>query len=361
MKRLAKDRKVLYINSLGVRIPSLRNDRHALKKIIRKLRSLCHFIRKVDDKMYVLSPLSLPLFGNDFGRKLNTFLVYLQVRFVMTLLGIKKSVFYVGCPPALEVVKKLGGKYLIYERTDLFEEMPGANSSYVASLDKELTESSDLVLYVNRKLLKQGSDNNGNSLLIGHGVDFDLFANAARSKQIPEDIAGISRPIIGLYGDISAKTMDLTLLEHVAEKLPEMSLVLIGPVSADVSRLKQFENVFFLGQKAYEQIPHYGKAFDIFIMPWNQNKWIEYCNPVKIKEYLALGKPVVTTYYPEIEPYADVVYVADSYEAFVSNICMALEESDPNLIEERRRRVQQETWDSKVERIKAFIEEDMNK
>jgi glycosyltransferase involved in cell wall biosynthesis len=127
-----------------------------------------------------------------------------------------------------------------------------------------------------------------------------------------------------------------------------------------VSVLRAYKNIYFLGQKKYEEIPHYGKVFDVAIMPWNKNKWIEFCNPVKIKEYLALGKPVVSTYYPEIEPYSDIVYVARSYEQFISYISVAIEENNVGLKLARRKRVKFETWDSKVEQIKAFIDKGLD-
>jgi len=359
MRRLAKHYEVLFVNSLGMRVPSLRKDRNAARKILRKLRSIGRFLRK-EDGLYVLSPLSLPFLGSRVGRWVNVRCVLGQVKLAMMVLGFRGSIFYIECPPALEVAKKLGPEYLIYQRTDLFEAMPGINTAYIASLDDELTRSADLVLYVNRTLWKQGIQKNGNSLLVGHGVDFDLFANAEKSKYVPADIAQIPRPIIGYFGDISEKTSDVALLEFVAEKLPDMSLVFVGSISTDVHRLKKFRNVYLLGQKPYEQVPFYGKEFDVAIMPWNKSRWIEFCNPIKIKEYLALGKPVVTTFYPEIEPYSDLVYIADDYDAFVSCIRKAVEERDPAMVQKRRDRVRNETWDSKVEQIKAFIERSIN-
>jgi hypothetical protein len=143
MRRLGREYKVLYVNSLGMRFPSLKKDRHALKKILRKLRSISRYLKKVDDKMYVFSPVSIPLLNSRLGRKLNTLLVYLQVKLVAMLLGLREPIVYVGCPTALGVVRRLKRKYLIYERSDLYEEMPGANKSYVAHLDNELTCISD--------------------------------------------------------------------------------------------------------------------------------------------------------------------------------------------------------------------------
>ena len=91
-------------------------------------------------------------------------------------------------------------------------------------------------------------------------------------------------------------------------------------------------------------------------MPWNQSEWIQHCNPVKIKEYLALGKPVVSTHYPEIEPYSDLVCVAGNYEEFAAGIETAIRDNDPRTAEERRMRVRDETWDSKVSQIRERIE-----
>jgi glycosyltransferase involved in cell wall biosynthesis len=277
----------------------------------------------------------------------------------MVLLSFKKPVFYVECPTAWEVVKKLNPQFLIYQRTDIFEETPGGNKSYIESLNNALTSKADLILYVNTALWREGKKKNANSLLIGHGVDFEQFANAEQTKYVPEDIAKIPRPIIGFFGDITEDYCDFSLLEHTAKILPNMSLVIVGPISSDVSNLQGYKNVFFLGQKPYEEIPHYGKAFDVAIMPWKRNKWIEFCNPVKTKEYLALGKPIVSIEYPELRPYADVVYAALNPDEFVNKIQEALAENDLDLKRRRRERVMNETWDNKVKRIVEFIEENL--
>jgi len=307
--------------------------------------------------MFVLSAISLPLLGSTLGRKLNTSFVAVQVRLVMWFLRMRQPVFYINCLPALDVIRDWSRQLLIYERTDLFEEMPGVDRQYVAALDHELTKSADLALYVNRQLFEQGLKVNENSLLVGHGVDVELFRSAAANPEMPADMAEIRRPIVGFFGDISDKTSDFALLEFAARKLPDVSFVLVGPMGADVAELRRCPNVHFLGPRPYQQIPHYGAGFDVAMMPWNQNRWIEFCNPIKLKEYLALGKPVVTTYYPEIEPYKDVVNIARDYEEFVAGIRTALAEDDHEKVDRRRDMVRNETWDNKVSVIRGFIEE----
>ncbi|MCK4789968.1 MAG: hypothetical protein KAV87_39885 [Desulfobacteraceae bacterium] len=359
LSRLTKHYKVLYVNSLGVRVPSLRRDSQAARKIIRKFRSTAHFLRKTDDGMYVFTPVSIPLFERPIARTIITFFLLLQIKLLMTLLSLKKPVFYVGCPTGWEVVKKLHRRYLVYQCTDIFEEMLGVDKDYIASLNDALTGSADLVLYVNTTLWQEGKKNNSNSLLLGHGVDFNRFANAEKSEYVPEDIAIIPKPVIGFFGNITEDVCDFHLLEYTAKTLPDMSIVLVGPISSDVSNLKKHKNIFFLGPKPYEEIPHYGKVFDVAIMPWKKNKWIEFCDPVKTKEYLALGKPIVSIEYPELKRYNDIVYVASDYDQFINSIRAAVEECNPDLKLKRQERVRNKTWDNKVQQIIDFINKDL--
>lgn len=359
MTRLARHTKVLFINSLGMRVPSFQKDRQAIRKIFRKIRSFARFLRK-DKKsdMYIMSPISLPLWGSTLGRVFNTYSILIQVKLAMLFLRIRNPIFYVGCPPAWEVVKRISHHYLIYERTDLFEEMPEVNKPYITSLDQELVKKSNLVLYVDTAMYNDGIKQNPNSVLIGHGVDFPFFANAEKSDYIPADIVEIPRPIIGYFGDICDKTFDFDLLEHLAASLPDMSFVLIGPVSSDISCLEKFKNVHILGQKAYEDIPHYGKVFDASILPWKKNKWVMHSYPIKIKEYLALGNPFVSVDIPAVKPFSNVTYVARNYDDCVSKVRQAAEDKDQQNRQKRKESIRTETWDSKVDQIVDFIKKD---
>lgn len=361
MTRLAKHTKVLFVNSLGMRVPNLKSDRLALRKIFRKIRSIARLLRKDRNSgMYVMSPVSLPFWGSTFGRVVNAYSILVQVKIAMFVLGIQNPIVYVGCPPALEVIKRMRYSYLIYERTDLFEEMPGVNKPYIASLDNNIMQLSDLVLYVDAAMYSDGIKQNPNSLLIGHGVDFSFFADAEKSDYIPSDIAKIPRPIIGYFGDICDKTFDFDLLSHLAANLPDMSFVLIGPLSSDIECLRKFKNVYILGQKPYEDIPHYGKVFDVSILPWKKNRWVMHSYPIKIKEYLVLGNPFVSVDIPAITLFADVTYIASDYEDFASKVRQAVENKNINERRRRKEAVRNETWDEKTRMILDFIQRDIN-
>jgi glycosyltransferase involved in cell wall biosynthesis len=358
MSRLAKEHKVLFVNSLGMRIPLLKKDKDALQKIVRKLRSMMLYLRKDENGMMIFTPISVP-FMNNICKTLNRIFLSFQLFIIQQLLSIQRPIYYIGCLPAWDIVKKKKRTMLIYERTDIFEEMLEGDKPYLQGLNEELQKNADLILYVNRALQRQGDAINPNGLLLGHGVDYDLFSQAEKVPFVPEDIASIPKPIIGFFGDINGDWCDLPLLEHAAKAFKHISFVLVGPVSSNVDGLKSQGNVYFLGKKSYLEIPHYGKQFDVAIMPWKQNRWIEFCNPVKTKEYLALGKPIVSTDFPELKPYHDIVYAVSGYDEFVNAIQSALAENDPDLKRRRQERVKNETWDNKVGQILEFIEENL--
>lgn len=354
MMRLAEHHKVLFINSLGMRVPSLKKDKHAFKKIIRKLKSFARYYQQVTQNFGVMTPLSVPS-SNPVLAAINHKILRWQVAEKIRHLGFKDPVYYIGCPPAIEIVKELRPSYTIYERTDIFSEMPGVNKEYIGAVDLELSRDANMVLYVNRQMYEEGCRYNPGSVYIGHGVDYELFVRAQADPYVPEDMKAIRRPIVGFFGDISTKTSDFDLIEYIVKESPGISFVMVGPISADIHRFVPYKNIHFLGPKKYDQIPHYGKMFDVAIMPWNQNRWIEYCNPVKTKEYLAIGKPIVSMYYPEVKPYEDLIYVAHSPEAFLSAICQAIRENNEVLHARRREAVQEETWDRKSQIIEEHL------
>ena len=211
---------------------------------------------------------------------------------------------------------------------------------------------SDLTIYVNTKLFEQESRECKNPFFLDHGVDFSLFVEAERTTIKPPDMVDIPRPIVGYFGAISKHSVDIDLVEKIADLMPEVSFVYVGTVYEDYPNLVAKKNVWLLGQKDYEDIPHYGKCFDVAILPWVHNRWTEAANPIKVKEYLALGKPFVSTpAFTEIEKYLDVTYVARTPIEFAKCISKALKEDGVDCISARRKKIENDTWDSKAQLI----------
>ncbi|WP_345096707.1 glycosyltransferase [Planomonospora venezuelensis] len=150
--------------------------------------------------------------------------------------------------------------------------------------------------------------------------------------------------------------VDFDLLDRLAEELPEASLVLIGDANGPTERLTRHRNVYWLGFRPYEQIPAYGSGFDVAIMPWLDNEWIRNSNPIKLKEYLALGLPVVSTPFGELERYPDQVITASGAADFAEAVRTALKEGGPLPAEELRSSVADAAWSVRAADLMRLVE-----
>jgi glycosyltransferase involved in cell wall biosynthesis len=198
--------------------------------------------------------------------------------------------------------------------------------------------------------------------LVKNGVDFDAFARVTRTNlPPPSDIAMLPRPRIGYVGAVNSK-LDFELLRFVAESLPTCSLVLVGPIShryseADSLQEAELENVTFLGRKDVKDVPRYINACDVCLMPYKQNEWTRKIDALKLYEYLACGKPVVSIDLPTARTHGAVIHIADSREAFVAAVKASLAENNTAAVERRLAVARENTWDRRVASISEIVGE----
>jgi len=355
MRRFARKGTTLYVNSIVMQKPSLKRatggGRSLPEKVVRKAKSVLRGLRRTDTGFWVYSPLSLPVHHVGWLRSFNRRVLSVQVKMTARRLRIQSPVIWVACPAACEIALGMRKAALVYQRTDRFEEYPNVDGNIIRHYDEELKQRADLTLFVSRSLYEEERHQCREAIYLDHGVDFDLFASAESDASVPSDIAGVKRPIVGFFGGIDNHTSDVPFLEELVGLLPECSFVFVGRSSSDVGGLVKKGNVHMLGQKPYEQIPHYGKCFDVAIMVWRQNRWIEGCNPIKLKEYLALGKPIVSTPFPQLQQYRDVTYEAATPLDFAAAVKQALAEDCADRIAARRESIKDATWDAKAERV----------
>jgi len=355
MRRFTRMGTALYVNSIVMQKPSLKKNTGGGKsfthKLIRKTKSIFTGLKKSDAGFWVYSPFTLPVHHISWARPLNESLLRKQIENIIRKLEIHDPIIWVACPAACDVAIDMKKAKLIYLKTDVYEEFPNVDIELIREHDHRLKANADLTIFVSRALYDEESGQCKKAIYLDHGVDFHLFASAEQDPYKPGDIAEIPRPIVGFFGEIADYTVDIGFIEKVIDYLPGKSFVFVGEVSADCSGLVAKDNVWMLGKKPYEEIPHYGKCFDVAIMPWRQNRWIELCNPIKLKEYLALGKPVVSTPFSELQGFRDVVHEAINPEDFAEGIRKALAEDSPTRVVDRRKKVETSTWDSKAELV----------
>lgn len=354
MTRVARTRPVLLVNSIGLRMPTPGRSSMVTRKLVRKMRSMAKLVRRpLPDTpgFVVMTPLVIPIYEKPLIRMLNAALVRAQVQAAAAVLRIRRPTVLVTIPTAFDVVAPMAIEALIYNRSDLLSEYPESDRATIAALENDLLLHSDRVLYVNHALMDADSPVVGDrAVFIDHGVDLGHFRRRPEFEQ-PDELRSIPRPRIGFFGGIDDYVVDIDLLERLAAEIPEAQLVLVGDSTCPMDRFDRYSNVHQLGFRPYEEIPSLGSGFDVAIMPWVRSEWIRMCNPIKLKEYLALGLPVVTTYYPEIESYRDVVRIAANAEEFVSVVRRTLHDGGPADPERRRAAVLDADWDHIAARL----------
>ncbi|MGY1831478.1 glycosyltransferase [Geodermatophilus sp. SYSU D01180] len=358
MRSVAQDRRVLVVNSIGMRMPRPGASTHVTRRLVRKLRSVARLVRRPLPDLpgfHVVSPLPLPFYGSPWARRLGARVVRAQVRATMWWLGIREPVVVVTVPTAWDVVRPMRRRSLVFNRSDRHSAFPEADTAVIQAMETDLLDEADHVLYVSRALMQEESVRTGaRGLFLDHGVDVGHFRRRP-SAEWPADIRDIPGPRVGFYGALDDFVVDFDLIERLAAELPDVSLVLIGDANHPMGRFDRYPNVHWLGRRPYESIPAYGSAFDVAIMPWQDNGWIHSANPVKLKEYLALGLPVVSTDFAELADYRDRVRIA-SAEGFVDAVRQTLAHRGPATPDRLRESVLDDSWDARAAELVARAE-----
>lgn len=357
MCQLSNHIPVVFVNSLGMRTPRPGVSTQPWGRILRKLRSMTKGLRKVAPMMWVFSPLMLPPTSKLWLRKINACLIAVQIRLVLKIVGIRRWFTWVTVPTAYDVLEALPRSVTIFNRSDAFSKFHEVNEQFIKSCEEKLLKNSDMTLYVNRKLMAEDIGPEDHKYYLGHGVDYGRFASASgNGKSVHPDLASLKHPIVGYFGAIDDYATDLKLFKLAAQSLPEMSFVLIGLSTVDISDIISLPNVHYFGFRAYAEIPKFGAGFDVGIMPWFQNEWIEYCNPIKLKEYLALGIPIVTMPIPQTDEYPGLLSVATTPQGFVEAIRTSLATNDERSKLLRQKAVEKDSWSCKATEVLKLVE-----
>lgn len=349
MRILARRNRVLWINSIGYRTPSL--NKADFSRAWKKLMAYREPLREVEPNLFVLNPLAVPAYGFSLARAFNQIWLKRQVMKAMKRLKFKSPINWVFNPAAAIIAGSLGEQQLIYHCVDEYSAFSGVTSSAILDLERSLLKKADLVV-VSAELLRQSkSQINPNTVLVRHGVDFAHFRQALDARtEIPAEIAGLPRPIIGFFGLI-ADWVDVELMADVAKQYSHGSMVVLGKATTDVSCLK-LPNVHILGRKPYESLPAYCKGFDVAINPFRINQLTLNANPLKVREYLAAGLQVVSTNIPEVAVLENCRIGRDR-EGFLREIDEALKIPGPQThISEFMRA---ESWDSRLHDIAGYL------
>ena len=252
---------------------------------------------------------------------------------------IREYILWYYTPMALNFSRHLKPELVVYDCMDELSNFKFAPSE-LKDREKELFEITDVAFTGGLNLFRAKQACHHNIHGIPSSIDKDHFAQAREFQSDPDDQQHIPHPRFGFYGVVDER-FDLELISKVAELRPSWHFIIVGPVvKIDPATLPRLDNIHYLGGKSYEQLPSYLAGWDIALVPFLRNESTLYISPTKTPEYLAAGKPVISTSIVDvIHPYGEqgLVHIADDVEEFVSAA-----ESELN----RKERVE---WLSKVD------------
>ncbi len=350
LKRLAKHNRVLFVNSITMGLPSISSPDY-FQKIRRKLRSYLRWLRKAPEGLWVMTPINVPLYGSAAMRALNRLLLVLQLRFVMFILNLRHPIVWVAIPTAADVVSSLGAKLLVYQVSDKYDvnEDSALSRAVIREMDSRLKKRAAVVMYSGHKLYEEAEIRH--RYFLEQAVDYERFANLP--PETPADIAAIPRPALGYVGAADWYTMDVPLIEHVARVRPDWHWIFIGSKSNAVQL--SAPNIHFLGPKPYSELPRYYRHIDVCVLPWDQhNAFTSYGSAIKVREYLATGKPVVISPLYEYL-HTPGVKIYRSIDEFISLVNQALSSDTLRERQLRQDAVRDCTWDVRARQVASLF------
>jgi peptidoglycan/xylan/chitin deacetylase (PgdA/CDA1 family)/glycosyltransferase involved in cell wall biosynthesis len=354
MIELAKTHRVLWFNSIATRTPRISSVRDA-KKIWLKIRNFLSGAKRVGQNMWVYTPLVLPLPHSKFATSINEWLLRVVIGRLRRQLGMKEFQLWSFLPNVCNYLGKLGESLLVYYCVDDWSNFDYLNRERTLIEERRLVASADIVFATSDSLVADRVKLNRETHLARHGVDYDLFSTALDDKtQVPSDAAVLSKPLLGFFGTLQ-NWVDFGLIKHLAERHPEWSIVLIGPVLTDVSSVAGLPNVHLLGRRPHASLPNYCKAFSVGIIPYRVNQRVLHVNPLKMREYLAAGLPVISTALPEVQGYSRYCAIADTPAEFELAVESALLTDSPQLRRERSEAMRAETWEKASARLVEHV------
>ena len=245
---------------------------------------------------------------------------------------------------------------VVYDCMDELSKFRGAPSD-LPERESILLAAADVVFTGGYQLYRRKSRLHANVHFFGCGVDVDHYAQArAAETVVPADVRDRPHPVFGYFGVIDER-LDYELIERVADAFPGGSVVMIGPTAKiDPTQLPRRANLHWLGQRSYAELPAYVKAFDVCLMPFALNDATENINPTKTLEYMAAGKPIVSTPVADVvRNFTPIVQVANSHDEFVALCRQAAAAPDTRQIVRGIERARGATWDATVRAIHGHV------
>jgi hypothetical protein len=361
MRRFARaGNKVIFVNSISMGLAPMKSG-EVWPRIKRKLKSYAKLARTTEEGITVVSPAVVPLFGSRAAAATNRRLLTAQISRLARQRAMTRPILWIAIPTAVEVIGQLHESLVIYHVSDKYDANTmdhATDPAHIRKLHERAIDAADLIFYSSRKLIDEAERGREKSYLLEQAVDFDHWARISNGNlQVADAVARIPQPRIGYFGAIEPWLIDQDLIKQAARERPSWNWIFIGNKSRGLE-IEELPTVHFLPPVSYYDLANHAAGFDVCVLPWNTDvPFTSYGSAIKVREYLASGKPVVISPLPEYESMNDVLRIARSRAQFLNLVEDALRETGNDQAQARQNAVREGTWDARAEWVSGLIEQ----
>src|SRR5947209_261973 len=365
MRRFARaGNKVIFVNSISMGLAALKN-KDLLPRVARKLKSYAKLARTTSEGITVVSPAALPFFGSRASSAAKCHLLTALVGVLARSRVLTNPILWIAIPTDVEMIGRMNESLVVYQVSDKYDANTMDHSTdpeTIARLHERAIDAADIIFYSGRKLLAEATRGCERSYLLEQAVDFEHWSRVGSGElEVAEEITRIPRPRMGYFGAIEPWLVDQELIKLAARARPAWQWIFIGNRSRGLE-IEDLPNVHFLAPVKYNELPRYAAGFDVCVLPWEtEQAFTSYGSAIKVREYLATGKPVVIAPLPEYESMRDVLRIARSREDFLRLVEDALKEQGDERARARQASVRSGTWDARAEWVSELIEEALSR
>jgi len=344
--------QVLWVETVGLRTPqsSWQDLCRSLQKITDFLTGRRQAKAPLIPGLTILCPVTLPFTQFRWVRQFNLWRVRQAVLKAMRRQGFQQPTLVVTVPSQCDFVGRLEEGCSVYYCNDHYELWPGMNAAHVRQMEEVLVAAVSLILVPSVGLKRRFEGRGKPTLILPHGVDVEHFQGGRVASRLNDAVELV------YFGAVNER-LDLALIARLAEALPAVTIRLIGPVTVSLAALAGLPNVMIEGPLNYQDLPSAVASAQLFLLPFRLDELAKSCSPIKLKEYLACGRPVLATILDESESLQRWVHLEPDPEAFVKWVGQFIDQGCPRPDAHLETFLAGETWEAKARCFVKWLDE----
>lgn len=365
IKQLLPDYKVLWVNTIGTRAPRL--DVATAKRVGEKLlqwtkrtnqqasRAEAATETLTHENLTVINPRMWPWFSKSRDRQLNAWLLSKQLAPLIQSMP-QPCTAITTLPITADLPGLLPVEKWVYYCVDDFGEWPGLDGNTLRTMDVDMIRRADEIVAVSDHLREMISQQDCPSSLLTHGVDLSHWQNcdAELSTNGPDFLNGLEGPLAVFWGVVDRR-LDSGMITALSQRMNNGRILLVGPQQDPDPKLLNLPNVVAPGPVSFSQLPCLAKAASVLIMPYGDLPVTRAMQPLKMKEYMATGCPVVVSHLPAVLTWSDCMDVCSTPENFADAVMMRINSGLPEAQQAARARLQDEGWAAKARQLETSL------